>query len=217
MSLRSQAFTSQRCYRHSSSRQRPRILQIISELRLNLLRSLEKMETGKRPIRRVSRTWKVNVLILLTHGFQLKLPLNTEICHHLLDLLIHAAQNPSATTSPSTPSSPSPHAYASPRTPHPSNPLLPHQTQSAPPPPPFKHDTLMRLKIYLRETEHPARPRDSKSNSGSSTPLAYGVGVAGTSADDVLSRNGSVDTAGLGKNEGTVRFVFGPERLVGAV
>lgn len=75
----------------------------------------------------------------------------------------------------------------------------------------------MRLKIHLRETEHPPLPRDRNSSSGGSVPMAYGAGVTGANADDVLSRNGSVDTAGLGKNEGTVRFVFGPERLVGAV
>lgn len=121
-----------------------------------------------------------------------------EICHHLLDLLIHAAQNPSATTSPSTPSSPSPHNHASPR-PHPSHPSHPahplHHVPVNPPPVPYKHDALMRLKIHLRETEHPARPREPPG--------------AGRDASDA-------DTAGLGKNEGTVRFMFGPERLVGS-
>ncbi|KAH8109802.1 cyclin-like protein [Phellopilus nigrolimitatus] len=126
-----------------------------------------------------------------------------EICHHLLDLLIYAAQNPSATTSPTTPSSPSPQTYASPRTPHSSHAL--HAPHQAVPPVPYKHDTLMRLKIHLRETEHPARPRtDAEDSEGGAE-----------SPDDVFGKGG--DAAGLGKNEGTVRFIFGPKRLVGAV
>lgn len=52
---------------------------------------------------------------------------------------------------------------------------------------PYKHDMLMRLKIHLREREHPAKPRTSNQETG--------------------------DIAGLGKNEGTVRFSFVPERI----
>ncbi|THH03295.1 hypothetical protein EW145_g6373 [Phellinidium pouzarii] len=115
-----------------------------------------------------------------------------EICHHLLDLLIHAAQNPSATTSPSTPSSPSPHAYAPPRTPHLSHSL--HAPQQVVLPIPFKHDSLMRLKIYLRETEHPARSRMA----------AEDVGAGRESVDDVFGKSG--DMTDLGKNEGTEKF-----------
>jgi len=116
-----------------------------------------------------------------------------EICHYLLDLLIFAAQNTSATTSPSTPTSPSPHAYPSPRS-HSSSQLLPshHQHQAAPPPLPYKHDMLMRLKIHLREIEHQPLPRGKDHN-------------ATREADNV----------GIGRNEGTVRFMFGPERVVG--
>lgn len=117
-----------------------------------------------------------------------------EICHLLLDLLIHAAQNPSAQTSPSTPSSPSPHAYPSPRTPH------PHLFQ--PVHVPFKHDFLMRLKIHLREIEHPPRPRDSSSSTYDKR-------------DDVVEAFSRGDTSNLGNNRGTVRFLFGPARIVG--
>lgn len=67
---------------------------------------------------------------------------------------------------------------------------------------PFKHDILMRLKIHLREHEHPARPREVDSGPGDG-------------ARDTLEKSG--DASGLGKNEGTVRFIFGPKRLVGTV
>ncbi|KLO06986.1 cyclin-like protein [Schizopora paradoxa] len=117
-----------------------------------------------------------------------------EICHYLLDLLLYAAQNTSATTSPSTPTSPSPHAYPSPRS-HSSSQLLPSHLQHQPAPPlplPYKYDMLMHLKIHLREIEHQPLPRGQ---------------------EDKVMRE--ADNAGIGKNEGTVRFMFGPERLVG--
>lgn len=119
--------------------------------------------------------------------------ISLEICHYLLDLLIFAAQNTSATTSPSTPTSPSPHAYPSPRS-HSSSQLLPshHQHQTAPPPLPYKHDMLMRLKIHLREIEHQPLPRGKDHNT-----------------------TREADNVGIGRNEGTVRFMFGPERVVG--
>ncbi|PAV16818.1 cyclin [Pyrrhoderma noxium] len=123
-----------------------------------------------------------------------------EICHLLLDLLIYAAQNTSTTTSPSTPSSPSPNTHPLQRNPRSSHPLhLTQQAASKPPPIPYKHDTLMRLKIHLRETEHMAKPR---------------VDVDGANNLDELGGGKSGDAPGLGRNEGTVRFVFGPERLL---
>ncbi|KAL5492759.1 CTK2_1 [Sanghuangporus weigelae] len=142
-----------------------------------------------------------------------------EICHLLLDLLIHAAQNPSATTSPSTPSSPSSHV-PSPRTPHPHH-SHPHphphaqQQQSFPPPAPYKQDWLMRLKIHLREREHPPRPRDATSW-GSRISGDHGAFGSWAGVEDVLNRSGAIDTEGLGKNEGTVRFMFRPEGFIGA-
>ncbi|EGN92198.1 hypothetical protein SERLA73DRAFT_191446 [Serpula lacrymans var. lacrymans S7.3] len=105
-----------------------------------------------------------------------------EIAHTLIDLLIQAAQNPSANTSPSTPQSPSPHP----------SPRNQHFSANAPytqlPPVPYKADQLMRLKILMRETEYPALPRQ---------PLGNADPSALYSGDDV---------ALLGRNEGTVRF-----------
>lgn len=118
-----------------------------------------------------------------------------EICHIILDLLIHAVQNSSATTSPSTPTSPSPHTHASPH-----NANLSSQQAPPPLPVPFKHDTLMRLKIHLREIEHPGLPRDVEDQEDK--------------AMNDIEKSG--DTSGLGKNEGTMRFLFAPERLIGA-
>ncbi|KAI6125406.1 hypothetical protein EDD16DRAFT_1690945 [Pisolithus croceorrhizus] len=74
-----------------------------------------------------------------------------EIAHILIDLLMQAAQNPSANTSPRTPSSPSPHP--SPRNQHFSSSGPPHTPQI-----PYKFDQLLQLKIAMRENEHPPRP-----------------------------------------------------------
>ncbi len=106
------------------------------------------------------------------------------IAHEMLDLLIQAAQSPSANTSPRTPSSPSPHP--SPRNQHLSS------TAQAVEPLPYNADQLLRLKIHLRESEHHPRYRYS------------------------LDPNGIDDASeALGKNEGTVRFLFGPPGIVG--
>ncbi|TDL23296.1 cyclin-like protein [Rickenella mellea] len=109
-----------------------------------------------------------------------------EISHLLLDLLIQAAQNPSANTSPSTPSSPSPHP--SPRNQHLSSQAMPIFI-------PYKPEQLIRLKIHMREKEHPPRSRVASGNGDASDILAKG------------------DSSGFGKNEGTVRFMFGPARV----
>ncbi|KAK0503929.1 cyclin-like protein [Armillaria luteobubalina] len=106
------------------------------------------------------------------------------IAHEMLDLLIQAAQSPSANTSPRTPSSPSPHP--SPRNQHLSS------TAQAIEPLPYNADQLLRLKIYLRESEHHPRYRYSFDPNG---------------IDDA--------SEALGKNEGTVRFLFGPPGIVG--
>jgi len=109
-----------------------------------------------------------------------------EIVHAILDLLIAAAQNPLANTSPATPSSPSPHMSRSQH--HSSNPNL-HSLQPAP----YKADQLIRLKIVLRESEHERRPRES-------------------AAPNEL--HAETQAALLGRNEGTVRFLFGPPGAV---
>ena len=113
------------------------------------------------------------------------------IAHIVIDLLIQGAQNPSANTSPTTPSSPSPHP--SPRNQH----LSSSHMNAQLPPVPYKADQLIRLKIVMRETEHPARPRQPL---GSADPSAL---------------YGGDDVALLGRNQGTVRFLFGPAGVVG--
>lgn len=75
-----------------------------------------------------------------------------EIAHVLIDLLIQAAQNPLANTSPRTPASPSPH-------PSPRNQHLSSTGTPQPPPIPYKADQLIRLKIMMRQNEHPLRPQ----------------------------------------------------------
>ncbi|KAF8631401.1 hypothetical protein AX15_002409 [Amanita polypyramis BW_CC] len=114
-----------------------------------------------------------------------------DIAHTVLDLLIQVSQNPSANTSPSTPSSPSPHLPTSSSSPH-LHPARGGTVHQPPPPPPYKADQLIRLKIAMRETEHPQRPRQPL---GSADPSALYSGE---------------DVALLGRNEGTVRFLFGP-------
>ncbi|KAJ6508686.1 cyclin-like protein [Mycena sanguinolenta] len=107
------------------------------------------------------------------------------IAHTIIDLLIHGAQNATVNnTSPRTPSSPSPNP--SPRAPHPAIEL---QASSSVP---YNADQLIRLKIVMRQTEHPQRVRQPL---GSADPSAL------YSGDDVGL---------LGRNEGTVRFLFGP-------
>ncbi|KAH7922586.1 cyclin-like protein [Leucogyrophana mollusca] len=110
-----------------------------------------------------------------------------EIAHLVIDLLIQAAQNTSANTSPRTPSSPSPH-------PSPRNQGIAYQHPS---PIPYKADQLIQLKIVMRQNERPQRP---------SKPLDNIDPSALYSGDEV---------AMLGKNEGTVRFLFGPPGVVG--
>lgn len=108
----------------------------------------------------------------------------SDIAHTVLDLLIQFVQNPSANTSPSTPSSPSPHQ----------NPR--HHQQQPPPPPPYKADQLIRLKIAMRQTELPPRSRPPLGNT-----------------DPSASYN--KDGTHIGRNEGTVRFLFGPPNIMG--
>lgn len=113
------------------------------------------------------------------------------IAHAVIDLLIQSAQNHSANTSPRTPSSPT--AHPSPRTSHLSS-ALPH---AQPLVVPYKADQLIRLKIVMREFEHPPRPRQPLGNT------------------DPSALYGGNDSSLLGRNEGTVRFLFGPPGRVG--
>jgi len=113
-----------------------------------------------------------------------------DIVHALLDLLTSFAINApsSLTTSPRTPSSPSAHhlstftSHISPNAPS----SLAHVLSST--------ASLTRLKIMLRGIEHEPRERIPASMTDPTADM--------TSSGD--------DTEGIGKNEGTVRFLFGP-------
>ncbi|KAI0300364.1 cyclin-like protein [Russula brevipes] len=98
------------------------------------------------------------------------------ISHAILDLLISQIQNPSANTTPNTPSSPSPH--------------ISRTALHIAAPASHTSDQLMRLKIAMRESEHLPRSR---------TPLL---------SDGSHEFPDGADA--IGRNEGTVRFLFGP-------
>ncbi|KAI0043454.1 hypothetical protein FA95DRAFT_1681912 [Auriscalpium vulgare] len=112
--------------------------------------------------------------------FQVQIEDLEAIAHLLLDLLISSAQSSSANTSPSTPASPSPHLPAAAR---------PAHAHAPSHPPPYKPDQLMRLKIAMREAEHAPRSRTPLLPEGSALREQEGF---------------------LGRNDGTVRFLFGP-------
>ncbi|KAG6837180.1 hypothetical protein H0H93_013407 [Arthromyces matolae] len=111
------------------------------------------------------------------------------IAHTIIDLILSATQNPSANTSPSTPASPSPHLSMR-------HQLDKHNMSMQSP---YNSDQLIRLKISMRETEHPPRQRQPLGNS------------------DPSALYGGEDVNLLGRNEGTVRFLFGPPGVVDAV
>jgi CTD kinase subunit beta len=118
-----------------------------------------------------------------------------DIAHTFLDLLITYTQSSaSANTSPSTPSSPSPHLS---RQSHPPQSHLSQQQQQ-------QHlslyqynaDQLIRLKIFMRQTEHKPRPR---------TP------PSGSNTDSAGNKSGTTSVIeGIGQNEGTTIFSFFP-------
>ncbi|KAF8889995.1 cyclin-like protein [Gymnopilus junonius] len=70
-----------------------------------------------------------------------------DFAHTILDLFVQFSQNPSANTSPSTPSSPSPNLATRDR----------HASQQQQYP--YKADYLIRLKIALREKKYKTRPK----------------------------------------------------------
>lgn len=120
-------------------------------------------------------------------------PIGTEvIAHALLDLLIAAAQNPSASASPSTPSSPSaysPYPHSSRNNalnPSSSNPHIPPQ----PSPCPYNSDQLIRLKISLRESEHKPRER---------TALFGDVRSSGGGGGEAMKKGGMGGAGGVGQ------------------
>ncbi|KII90962.1 hypothetical protein PLICRDRAFT_551362 [Plicaturopsis crispa FD-325 SS-3] len=85
----------------------------------------------------------------------------------------------------------------SPRTPSSPGPHPAPRAPLAPPPAPYKADQLIRLKIAMREHEHLARPRQPLGNA------------------DPSALYGGDNVAMAGRNEGTVRFLFGPPSIVG--
>lgn len=90
-----------------------------------------------------------------------------------------------ANTSPATPSSPSPN-------PSPRNGYL--SLAQSTPTNPYKTDQLIRLKIAMRESDHDPRPRESWQDPDSSSSVGREV---------------------IGRNEGTVRFLFEPPGFAG--
>ncbi|KAF5369429.1 hypothetical protein D9758_002796 [Tetrapyrgos nigripes] len=151
------------------------------------------------------------------------------IAHLLVDILIQGTQNPSANTSPSTPQSPSPHPSPRERShsyPNPNNPNNLSNPNNYPPQLPYKTDVLIRLKIAMRESDHEPMSRKSfremylNGIAVNSTSNAAGPGI-GMSKDwgqvqgsQAGNANGMVEKeteAKVGRNEGTVRFLFEPQ------
>lgn len=130
-----------------------------------------------------------------------------EIAHEVIDLFVQVGQSPSsgvpsANTSPSTPSSPPrypPHSSQ----PHSQHQLSIHNPTSLP----YKSDQLMRLKIAMRDREAERSPRPPLK---ALRPGCYLTGM-------LTNPNGPCEVPsgdpplneGLGRNEGTVRFLFG--------
>lgn len=111
------------------------------------------------------------------------LTLSLAIAHIVLDLLTTGMQQTLSTnTSPRTPQSPAAHTAAKSHNVHNVQSSLQLHTYST--------DSLMRLKIAMRKNEHKARRRD---------PVGQNPEI-----------DGQQDTGSMGKNEGTVRFLFGP-------
>jgi len=120
-----------------------------------------------------------------------------EICHAILDVLLHAASNTASTQTsphtPQTPASPSPnsHNISTPTTSMASG----IASQEIPL---FPLDTLTRLKIQLREQPKVAPSRTRGPIPGRDTSLFF-------------NENGAPGRNAANETEGTVRFLFGPE------
>lgn len=142
-----------------------------------------------------------------------------QIAHEIIDLFVQVAQNPasgapSANTSPSTPSSPPRHHSHSSQS-H-LQPHLQHPTTSLP----FKPDQLMRLKIAMRdrEAERPPRPplRTLRPGYAMTGPVQnphnqnFGYGQGNGHSGEGPGGDPAINE-GLGRNEGTVRFLFGAD------
>jgi CTD kinase subunit beta len=144
-----------------------------------------------------------------------------EIAHEVIDLFAQVAQSPtsgapSANTSPSTPSSPPRHVSSSSQSHSQHQRPIQHPATNLP----FKSDQLMRLKIAMRdrEAERPPRPQLKTHRPGypitGLTPNPYNNQSSGYGQGNGHLGEPGGDPAlneGLGRNEGTVRFLFGAD------
>ncbi|KAJ4491485.1 cyclin-like protein [Lentinula edodes] len=108
-----------------------------------------------------------------------------EAIAHVMVDLLIQRAQTTANTSPATPSSPSPH-------PSPRNAYL--SSIQSNPTNPYNTDQLIRLKIAMRESDHDPRPRESWQDPDSASAVGREV---------------------IGRNEGTVRFLFEPPGFAG--
>lgn len=126
----------------------------------------------------------------------------TEIAHAVIDLLIQFCQHPipSTHTSPRTPSSPS----------QSQTPTSLPRAQSTTLPLPYKPDVLMHLKIALRARREDAQGGDEERRRKRQKTDKNSSSSNGTLMQEFAGRV-------LGKEDETVRFLFGPPRLGGDV
>ncbi|KAG9013567.1 hypothetical protein FRB90_005881 [Tulasnella sp. 427] len=124
-----------------------------------------------------------------------------DIVHLLIDLLQTMSSNfpNSLTASPNTPSSPSPYSFQPLNPNNPNNLPLPFSSSASLL---SSSTSLTRLKIALKEREHEPRERMPLSQTDPTAGLTPGSG----DGDSGSGGSGNV----LGKNEGTVRFLFSP-------
>ncbi|TFL00991.1 cyclin-like protein [Pterulicium gracile] len=125
-----------------------------------------------------------------------------EIAHAVIDLLIQFCQHPipSTHTSPRTPSSPS----------QSQTPTSLPRAQSTTLPLPYKPDVLMHLKIALRARREDAQGGDEERRRKRQKTDKNSSSSNGTLMQEFAGRV-------LGKEDETVRFLFGPPRLGGDV
>ncbi|KAG9000701.1 hypothetical protein FRB94_005208 [Tulasnella sp. JGI-2019a] len=168
---------------------------------------LSSFETPATPVMDIDRSLTSHeiCIILCDHGawekkFNAQVEDLEDIVHSLLDLLTSFATNApsSLTTSPRTPSSPSAHHLSTFNASQPQVRVSPNAPSSLAQ---VLSSTasLTRLKIALREREHEPRERP---------PLSMTDPTA-----DVNPSGGDDGADGIGKNEGTVRFLFGPAAI----
>ncbi|PPR04080.1 hypothetical protein CVT24_010653 [Panaeolus cyanescens] len=146
-----------------------------------------------------------------------------DFAHTLLDLIHSHTLNPSANTSPSTPSSPSPHLSKSTSS---ISGLRTGGAGSGGDPYPYKSDALLNLKIAMRQREHAPRSRrplgeDLVENFGplpsntplSATPLPSATGATFGTINAPTSNSSGKDKSqekSSRQDETTIRYLFFP-------